>query len=248
MNHHGKLAGLLLAGWLALPANALAITYGNPAQLEKRGEFYAGLSLFETERKTDAISKLNSSIGPDQLKESIVWKLSGQYGVLGYWIADHTAVEFAAGNFSIESERGAEYAGNSYGLVFRSQGILAAFHQGVLEDDDGYWEGDFKQIDLGYGISGSISEKADIYGAIIFSKFSAELDATDKNLAESSALVSAYYGFPITISSYSGEIEEDSTFGFAVGVELNPTENIRVSFEMHAMFETGFGLRLIAGF
>lgn len=229
-----------------LPTKASAFTYGNPNTLAEIGKFYVGVAVSEFKRKFDISTDIKTSIGDVSFSDTAKLEISRQLLILGFGFTDNSTLEFSLGNMALEDEDGTEVDGNEFGVLFRILGFIASIRRADQENE--FFEGDFTQIDLGYGFTKEIQDKFSLYGILLFSKISGDLEANSAFLSELSAELTFLFGFPVTATSTTQEFDEDTALGFVGGFDFNPEENLSIAFEIHALFETGFGLRFSLGF
>lgn len=230
--------GLLFLG--IYPNSTYAFTYGNPTRTLEPGAFYAGLAVSEMERKFDATLSLSTTTASASATAEEKIDISETIIVLGFGVSEDVLIEVSFGNVSLTDSGGGEIDGNEFGGLFLRKGLLISLRQGDVDNSN--WVGDFSQMDVGYGISKEAGENSSMYGIVLFSKASSSLTATSSSLSEGSAVLG------VTLTSATLEFEEESAIGVVGGFEYQPSEDIALSFEIHGLFETGFGLRFTAGF
>ena len=250
------LASLFILPFFAVPGRAIAITYGNPASPIGEGKFAVGLATSEIKREfVEKFSAEFRALGQNLSasdSEVVKEEFSRQTIVASFGVSDSSTIQLAFGNIAIKGED--DLKGDEFGLLYRQRigengektnfGILFSYRSAQMEDKVKFLELDLSQIDLGFGIGSETSEVVTVFGTVLFSTVSGTLDFTSAGLAALSAATSAEAGVPVVVDSAKLEFEEDSAIGLVVGAEIKPSESVFVIFEMHALFETGFGLAI----
>lgn len=239
---------LVVSLWCVfLPSVAIALNIGNPAVRTEIGTFYVGASVSENSRDFDITFNVSTDVvGSGSASGSGKLDITRQYFLVGFSIGENSAAEISFGKLILEDEDGGELEGNEYGFLFTHQGFIASMTVATVENI--WWEGNFTQVNFGYMFSKDLENNLRLFGGPLFSKVSSELNATQLNLDDGSAYYSWWFGFPVVVTSATLEFEEDSVIGGILGLNINPSESMSVSFEVHALFETGFGLSFLAGF
>lgn len=250
------LASLFLLTIFAIPYTVFAITYGNPSSSVGEGKFAVGLAVSEIKREfVEKLSISFTALGQNfSVSDSEVEKeeFSRQTIVASFGVSDSSTIQFAFGNIAIKGDddlKGAEFSFSYRQRIGENGektdfGLLFSFRSAQLEDKDRFLEFDLSQLDLGFGVGSKTSETVSIFGTVLFSTVSGTLDFTLAGLAAVSEGASAELGVPVVVDSAKLEFEEDSAIGLVVGAEIKPSETVFVIFEIHAMFESGFGLAI----
>ena len=238
---------VIFIGSVILPASAAASNIGNPAVRTEIGSIYVGASVSENSRDFDVtLSVTTDVVGSGSASDSGKLDITRQYFLVGFSIGENSAAEISLGKLILEDEGGGELEGNEYGFLFTHQGFLASMTVASVENE--YWEGNFIQVNFGYMFSKDLENNVRLFGGPLFSKITSEFDATQYNLDDASAYYSWWFGFPVVVTSATLEFEEDSVIGGILGLSISPSESMSISFEVHALFETGFGLSFMTGF
>ncbi len=233
---------------LLLAGTAHAQLIGNPKPAYDDGTVFAGAAYSQMERSvettlsfttTGAVSTSFSGTEP----EDFDFARAAVY--VGVAVAEGMTLAATVGTLTIEDAEGGEVDGAEFGILLRVQGATAAVRTASVDNE--FWEGDATQIDLGYGLGTPVAEGTTLYGGFLLSIVSAELDATQRNLDESSAELSALFG-PTTVTSASLELEEDDTLGAFLGVEFAASPALRFDAEVHVLHQQGLALGLEAAF
>ena len=250
------LASLFLLTIFAIPYTVFAITYGNPASSVAEGKFAVGLAISEIERElVEKFSIQFRALGQNfSVSDSEVEKLefSRQTIVASFGVTDSSLIQFAFGELAIKGDN--DFKGDEIGFSYRQRigengektkfGLLFSFRSALLEDKDKFSEIDVSQVDFGFGVGSQTSDVVSIFGNVLFSTLSGTQKFNSTGLAAASAEASLLVGFPVVFTSAELEFEEDSAIGLVVGAEIKPSESVFVIFEMHALFESGFGLAI----
>ncbi len=230
-----------------IPTSSFSFNIGNPAVRTEIGSIYVGASVSENSRDFDVtISVTTDVVGSGSASDSSKQDLTRQYFLVGFSIGENSAAEISFGKLKLEDEGGGEIEGNEFGFLFTHQGFVASMTVASLENE--WWVGNFTQVNFGYIFSKDMENNVRMFGGPLFSKITSEFDATQYNLDDASAYYSWWFGFPVVVTSATLEFEEESVIGGILGLNISPSETMSISFEVHALFETGFGLSFMAGF
>ena len=248
------LVSLFILPFFAVPGSAIAITYGNSASQIGEGKFSVGLAISEIEREFvenfsvefRVLGQSFSASDTEVAKE----EFSRETIVTGFGVTDSSTIQLAFGNIAIKGED--DLKGDEFGLSYRQRigensektnfGLLFSYRSAQLEDKDKFLEFDLSQIDLGFVVGSKTSDVVTVFGTILYSTVSGTLKATTRGLDVLSAETSVEVRVPVEVTLLQLEFEEDSAIGLVVGAEIKPSESVFVIFEMHALFESGFGL------
>ena len=228
------------------PSLASGSIYGNPAPEFESGAIALGILVSDMKIAVSEDIHLDTAGGSLDVQFFEDEEFLREKFFIRYAFTERIMAEFAYGEVRIQTGTsvlsdddlvGREISG-SYRHQFTSEfedirtGFIINYATGELSND--YWNGSYSEFQIGFGMLNRQTATTSIYGTLLYDRFNAQFDLTEKWLSK----ISTFLG--TVVSRYTVTVEKDLWLGAIAGMETLLTDNLALNVEMHFRYASGY--------